>query len=140
MYGEDKGRIKRYRVMLMAIAAICFILVFVLDRAQHTQIGQAGAVLTYRSGDVNIVAETTQEQSAQLKKALNRKRLTGGKPQGTFSHDVSVAFGQMTFCPDTGGGPFLRLEEADGYLELSEEELKVIHQVFEAYGGRFPVQ
>ncbi len=91
--------------------------------------------------DQSIDMTMTDGDLRALKEIL-RGRPFPDSPACGFGMDVSITLtdGQrsITYCPACDGDPFLRINESNRYLTISEEQRERLDKILKKYGMTFP--
>lgn len=90
----------------------------------------------------NIEQELTKDEANTIISIFNGKErlnaITSGMPSCGFDPNVSIRIGTTVYeiAMDTCGT--VHISGTLDYLDISNDEAEIIHEIFEKYGGFFP--
>lgn len=115
------------------IAGGCFALSVISARVS---VPDTNATLHYVCNGENIRVDLTAEESEAIRDIFDGKRRYNDDPSCGFSEDISVRYGDITFCVARDTCPVIKC--GDRYFKISNEDREALNAVFAKYGGSFP--
>jgi hypothetical protein len=127
----------------LTIAGITISLIFgatfiysILPQKIHIQTVSAAVIYNY--GDKSIQEALSNEEALTIYNVFNGKTLVAQSSTFLFTNDVSIRFGDQTFCVACDGSTVIKLQNKNMYFNITPAERQIINGVFEKYGGEFP--
>ncbi len=94
--------------------------------------------LMYVNENKNIKQKLTSNETKQIKKIIDNKKMYNDNPSCGFDKNVSFILEGLTFSIACDSCGIIKIEEKKKYLKLLDEEREKIDEIFEKYGGSFP--
>ena len=123
--------------VILIVVALAFTCLSCANSVPENYIEKCEAVFIY--GDISITYEMTEEDSKSFAEIIAGEPLYNDNPSCGFTENVSVVVnGKDHFCIACDGCEIVYWKEKDRYISVSEEEMKVLHEILEKYGFVFP--
>ncbi len=134
---------KRYMLLWIPVAATALLLLLYALSFQKVRLeaGCAGAIV-YRYDGVSFEEPLTREETAAAAQIIGGKKLAPqgmtGIPSCGFSVDVAIVLGERRFLIARDTCCIMQDGETQRFFELSQEERRILDEIFAAHGGIFP--
>ncbi len=94
------------------------------------------AFLTYIYDNKNINTELTDEESNTIRQMFNGKELYNDSPSCGFSENISIRFGNYTYCIANDRCGVIKV--GFQYFNISDNERDELEKILKSYGADFP--
>lgn len=127
-------------VVLLVVGVLWFVrggLAFVMLNRES----EGSIVYTYEYNDVSFESELTPDEVSAVVDILNGKSLHStliAYPACGFDPEIAVIIGGVRYAVALDGCGTLVECHTLRYIDLSNDEIAVIHEIFEKRGGTFP--
>ncbi len=96
------------------------------------------ATLIYIYDNKNINTELTDEESDTIRQMFDGKDLYSDNPSCGFSENISVRFGNYTYCIANDSCGIIKV--GFQYFNISDKEREELEKILKSYGAEFPCE
>lgn len=130
---------KKKLFYIIGVIVIASLLAFVLYNFYPSKINisdNASAKIIYVYGDENIDKPLNKDDALIIKDIFNGKELFRDNPSCGFDTNISLRFDNSIFSVACDGCPIIKYKNR--YFNVSESQIKQIHNIMKKYGAQFP--